>query len=240
MDKPALLWGVLLMSFSLWLDAQTSSKELSLSAELFIDRCSLCHGREGMGDGSLTLLVVKYPHSNLLKRKYGNDLKSTIENIRYGGVFGKMSIYSPPWIDELTSDEIYYLAVFINFLNSNTDSAINLLREVETKKEGRLVDGRQLYISRCSACHGKKGRGDGRLSGTIIKNPKPYDLTQSYKSIDYTKQIIFSGGLKLNRSSAMPPWSEELSMVQIEAIARYLMTIREPLNKSITPIKVGS
>lgn len=95
------------------------------------------------------------------------------------------------------------------------------------QKTYQLQQGKLLYIKRCSACHGITGQGDGRLAGVVIKDPAPFNLTKSIRDLSYLQLIIKQGGAAVNRSNSMPPWADEFSPQQVNAIAHYLLTLRQ-------------
>jgi len=67
-------------------------------------------------------------------------------------------------------------------------------------------EGREIFDTRCSVCHGKEGKGDG--PGASGLNPKPRNLTDSewQKSVDdtYIEKIIQYGGIAVGKSAMMP------------------------------------
>jgi mono/diheme cytochrome c family protein len=67
-------------------------------------------------------------------------------------------------------------------------------------------EGREIFDTRCSVCHGKEGKGDG--PGAAGLNPKPRDLSDSawQKSVDdtYIEKIIQYGGIAVGKSAMMP------------------------------------
>ena len=195
-------------------------------AQLFFERCVLCHGSKGMGDGVLTLLVGNYPSANLMQQRYGTEREAVIDNIRFGGAQGKMSFYSPPWEGELTDKQIHQLADFILYLYAEPEAAAGLLARIDQKTVREVSQGRFLFLSRCAVCHGEEGKGDGKLAGKLIKNPAPFDLTQSVLPAELLQQIISLGGAGVGRSGNMPPWKDEFSRQEIAAVVAFLMTIR--------------
>ncbi|WP_271273949.1 c-type cytochrome [Aliamphritea hakodatensis] len=200
---------------------------LMSGADIFAERCVLCHGNRGMGDGVLTLLMDNYPSANLVNQRYGNRHRDIVENIRFGGMKGKMSLFSPPWENELTPQEISAVALFVGHLYQHPESAAELLDGAAGKSANDIARGRFLFLSRCVVCHGEDGQGDGKLAGKVIKDPLPYDLTQSVRPQQYIEQIIRRGGAAMERSGNMPPWGEEFTGQDITALAAYLMTLRK-------------
>lgn len=65
---------------------------------------------------------------------------------------------------------------------------------------------REIFQSRCSACHGTSGRGDG--PGATALNPKPRNYTdkawQSSVTDEQIKKTILYGGAAVGKSPVMP------------------------------------
>ena len=64
----------------------------------------------------------------------------------------------------------------------------------------------EIYVSRCTVCHGKTGKGDGEGSASL--DPKPRDLTldewQESVTDDHIRKIIGYGGAGVGKSATMP------------------------------------
>lgn len=65
---------------------------------------------------------------------------------------------------------------------------------------------KEIYESRCSACHGVSGKGDG--PGSAALNPKPRNFTDAAwnKAIsdDNLRKVIIYGGAAVGKSPMMP------------------------------------
>ena len=107
-----------------------------------------------------------------------------------------------------------------------------------------VVSGELLYQRYCMPCHGREGRGDGPLTGTL--EPKPTDLTQfrarlggSY-SLDQLAHVIDGRRtLRVHSMSPMPAWGEAfekslgkspyargMTLLQIQDLAAYLDSLQ--------------
>ena len=76
-----------------------------------------------------------------------------------------------------------------------------------------------LYTSRCAACHGKHGKGDGLAAAGL--NPPPRNFTDSSWNARTTSErlhaVIRSGGASAGLSVAMPAHAE-LSDAELDAL----------------------
>lgn len=195
-------------------------------AALFKARCTLCHGQFGMGEGVLALAIEDYPNTNLLKARFGNDGESMRQVVLHGGSRGDMHTYSPPWADELNDAEIDSLVLFLQLLHQDAKAAKTLVGQVASDTQPNFRLGNQIYRTRCVICHGESGKGDGRMA-VIVKDPPPFNLSQSQASDDYLMQIISRGGEAIGRSPRMPPWGDELSLVERQSLILYIKTLRQ-------------
>jgi mono/diheme cytochrome c family protein len=67
-------------------------------------------------------------------------------------------------------------------------------------------EAKTIFSTRCTACHGENGAGDGAASSGL--DPKPRDLTAAewQDSVDdeFIEKIIKYGGAAVGKSAAMP------------------------------------
>jgi len=72
--------------------------------------------------------------------------------------------------------------------------------------EAAMKEAQEIFGTRCSACHGASGKGDG--PGSAALNPKPRNLSDPawQKSVtdDYIEKIVQYGGAAVGRSPMMP------------------------------------
>jgi cytochrome c5 len=68
------------------------------------------------------------------------------------------------------------------------------------------TEAKNVFSTRCAACHGAEGKGDG--AGAAALDPKPRAFTDSawQDSVDdaYLKKVIVEGGSAVQKSIAMP------------------------------------
>lgn len=198
---------------------------IETGARVFLERCTLCHGNQGTGDGLIPLTIKSYPNTNLFDVKHGADEDSVRRAVLYGGTNGKMNDEMPPWSDELTWEEVESVIKFTVYLRSNQEKAIDILSKQSVKKIPSSKLGKVVFNSRCALCHGVTGEGNGKMA-KVIKNPPPYNLTASTVPAEYLKLIITRGGEEIGRSSRMPPWGKELTPHEIDSVIEYILSLR--------------
>lgn len=203
-----------------------TSPNLHTGAQVFVNRCSLCHGRDGMGGGMLATSHKDYPSTNLVKPRHSKSLMEVRAAVIWGGTKGRMDMRSPPWGNELSWNEIESVSQFVIYLRKDTENALNLLNKKAMLVPPSKKNGHRIYRSRCMNCHGTYGEGDGNMA-KIIRNPPPFNLTKSTQTDEYLKKIISEGGEAVSRSPQMPPWGDELNDSEIQSLVMYLKTLRE-------------
>ena len=64
----------------------------------------------------------------------------------------------------------------------------------------------EIYVNRCTVCHGEKGKGDG--AGSAALEPKPRDFTspdwQASVTDEHLRKIIIYGGTGVGKAPTMP------------------------------------
>jgi len=200
---------------------------LDCGVKVYQERCVLCHGRTGLGDGLLALAIKHYPDTNLLKPNlvFTPTKKNINKSILYGGTLSKLSIEMPPWNDELTVLEADSVTELVFKLITDSDKTTSLLRSRVSHIQPSLKLGRIIFSGRCVLCHGKYADGKGKMA-KIIKNPPPFNLLQSTAKDTYLKEIITKGGEAMNRSARMPPWGSDLNQSEVDSLIIYLKSIR--------------
>jgi mono/diheme cytochrome c family protein len=90
------------------------------------------------------------------------------------------------------------------------------------KDAASINNGRTLYKTYCSPCHGDKGKGDGPASASL--NPKPADHTSAMVQAESDGTLFYkiSEG---HEHTAMPPFKAVLSADQRWALVNYIRTL---------------
>lgn len=88
-------------------------------------------------------------------------------------------------------------------------------------------EGKRLYQSYCTGCHGVSGKGDGPAGKTLPV--KPADHTNGKKMSQYSDEhlvtVISKGGASVGKSSQMPAWGAVLKEAQIQEVVGYIRTL---------------
>ena len=88
-------------------------------------------------------------------------------------------------------------------------------------------EGKKLYQTYCTGCHGASGKGDGPAGKTLPV--KPADHTNGKKMSQYSDEhlitVISKGGASVGKSSQMPAWGAVLKEAQIQEVVGYIRTL---------------
>lgn len=83
----------------------------STAAAIFQNRCVLCHGKKGAGDGRMAKIIKDPSPANFQESKMNKAYLSLIIT-KGGGAIGK-SASMPPWGDQLSKEEIKALTDYV-------------------------------------------------------------------------------------------------------------------------------
>lgn len=198
-----------------------------IGARVFYQRCSMCHGTQGMGEGRVALKLKLYPSTNIMLPKKAINDDELFDIIVYGSLLDNVSSYMPPFGNELTWTEVKSVVEFVSGLRKDPEKYLSILEEQERLPSKQVALGKNTYEMRCTLCHGINADGNGRMA-KIIKTPPPYNLLLSRMPAEYLTEIISKGGEPLGRSKQMPPWGEQLSSDEIDAVVSYIIGLRTP------------
>ncbi|HJU61560.1 MAG TPA: c-type cytochrome [Candidatus Binatia bacterium] len=92
------------------------------------------------------------------------------------------------------------------------------------------AEGKKLYLTYCSSCHGDDGKGDGPAARSLPVKPANHtDGTVMNKFSDkFLLEIIAKGGGAVGKSAMMPGWGGQLKANQLRDIVAYVRSIADP------------
>lgn len=104
------------------------------------------------------------------------------------------------------------------------------------------AEGKKLYESYCSTCHGEKGKGNGPAAQSLPAKPADHTngAIMNTLSDQFLVDIISKGGSAVGKSSFMPSWGSALNEKQIKDIVAHLRSIAEPPYKPEANAKSGA
>ncbi len=183
--------------------AATGTTRASPSAQaeegkaIYTQRCEVCHGASGEGNGPAADLMFPRPRDftfgEFKVRNTSSDSPPTdsdLINLIGNGMPGSTM---PAWKGVLSQNEIAavagYIKTFSNAFGDEAPQPITVGRRARADADS-LARGAQVYQEvQCFKCHGDAGRGDG---------PSALTLTDDYDNViypaDLTQAWLFRGG----------------------------------------------
>lgn len=161
-----------------------------LGKRLFMDNCAACHGAAGTGNPQLG--APNLTDSDWL---YGGSAEAITASIRdgRGGVM-------PAW-NSLGKDVVDQLVEYVRFISGQPYEA------------DRIEDGKKVFTSICSACHGPEGKGNQALGAP--------DLTDSIWLYGGDRTTLWQT-IEHGRQGHMPTWTPRLTDREIHVLAGYV------------------
>ncbi len=99
--------------------------------------------------------------------------------------------------------------------------AAAVLLGVSVSACGPQDPGERVWVRKCSACHGREGRGDTRFA-----RGRPYailtdDVWKHGRDLDSIRRLITDG----DPASQMPAYRDRLTPEEIEAVSRHVLKL---------------
>ena len=232
------------------------AQQLEAGQTIYTERCQVCHGVEGDGNGPAAVNMDPRPRD--FRRGWykirttasgqlptDDDLFQVIAN-------GMPGTTMPAWIGVLTAEEIRAVATYIKTFSGRFERETPAMAEagpkIETSPES-ITRGQELFLgveAECVKCHGEMGRGDG---------PSADELTEdAYGDVivpaDLTMPWLFRGGgvvdniymrLKTGLTgSPMPSYADVLSDEDIWHLANYVDSLGPDAPPKLEPAIIAT
>jgi mono/diheme cytochrome c family protein len=92
------------------------------------------------------------------------------------------------------------------------------------------AEGKKIYLTYCSSCHGEQGKGDGMAAASLPAKPSDHTngAIMNRLSDQFLSDIISQGGGAVGKSSFMPSWGAALNEKQLRDVVAYIRTLAVP------------
>jgi mono/diheme cytochrome c family protein len=72
---------------------------------------------------------------------------------------------------------------------------------------GAEQEAANIFATRCTPCHGERGRGDGPASAGLVPKPRDFSDPTWQDSVDdqHIERIVLYGGIAVGKAPTMPP-----------------------------------
>ena len=96
------------------------------------------------------------------------------------------------------------------------------------------AEGRKLYLTYCSSCHGDKGKGDGPAASSLPVKPADHTNGGVMNQLPdkFLIEIISKGGSAVGKSALMPAWGSQIKDKQLRDVVGYIRSIADPPYKA--------
>ena len=175
-------------------------------AETYKALCERCHGEKGDGEGKVSWYLDPSPRdltkAAFMTSKPRERFVSSIQD----GVPGTSM---PTWKNILKPDQVDGVLSYV-LTNLTKEKARELkprslpdTNPVASSPDS-IKHGEQIFLDRCTGCHGRKADGKGPNSLDI--NPKPRNLRNSAFVASVNDRRLFDSILYGVQGTAMPSW----------------------------------
>ena len=92
------------------------------------------------------------------------------------------------------------------------------------------AEGKKIYLTYCSGCHGEGGKGDGPAAKSLPVKPTNHTEGTFMNQLPdkYLFDIISKGGSAVDKAPFMPAWGGQLKEKQIRDILSYIRSLAVP------------
>jgi len=164
------------------------SVDVARGRALYAQKCAVCHGAEGRGDGPAEFVLFPKPRdltSGIFKVRSTSTLPTDDDLMRVIGQ-GLPGTAMPGWAGALTVAERRDLVAFVKTLSpvfrERPPGRPLVVPPAPKPTAALLALGKKFYVeAECFKCHGPGGRGDGESADTLKDDwghpIVPYDFT---------------------------------------------------------------
>jgi sulfur oxidation c-type cytochrome SoxX len=211
-----------------YLASLTTPPPFTTAEEVYRNNCSRCHGEGGNGKGMIALYLDPAPR-DLSKPSFMNSKPQErfFQSIKEGIAGTSM----PAWGRALNDEQIHGLLAYIqqNFVKEPRKQLrwrnVPESNPVATGDQS-VKQGEQIFLQRCTGCHGRKADGKGANSLDIL--PRPRNLRNSDFMNSVSDRRLMESILYGVQGTAMPPWIDYgLTQNDIGNVVNYLRSLNQ-------------
>lgn len=198
---------------------------------IYAETCSVCHGDNGQGavwgKDSLNPPPRDFTTEDAKQELDKQRMLASVTNGRPGTAMSAYGSRLSP--NEVEAVVDYIREMFIQNItekHSDKQPSLTLANEIANNKIPALLappdigNGKRLYLSNCTACHGEAGDGNGPRAYFIF--PKPRNFLLAATRANFDRKALFNAIENGVRGKEMPAWGKVLSPQHISDIAEYV------------------
>ena len=213
---------------SAYLLSRTTPPPTMTPAETFHTLCARCHGEKGDGHGANAIYLDPAPRdltrAEFMVNKPEVRFLASISN----GVPGTSM---PPWGKTLTPAQVQGVLdyVWANFVRQ-PHRQLRVRKVPDTNpvpmSEASAARGREIFLQRCTGCHGRKA--DGKGPNSIDISPRPRNLRNAAFIQNAPDRRLLESILYGVEGTAMPSWMDYgLSQNDVGDIVNYIRSLNK-------------
>ncbi len=197
-------------------------------AETYKALCERCHGEKGDGEGKVAWYLDPSPR-DLTKAAFMNSKprERFVASIQEGVAGTSM----PSWKNALKPEQVNGVLHYV--LTTFTKEPPRELKPHNVPdtnpvatSAASIKHGEDVFLERCTGCHGRKADGKGPNSLDI--NPKPRNLRNSAFVASVNDRRLFDSVLYGVQGTAMPSWIDYgLSKNDVGDIVNFIRSINQ-------------
>jgi sulfur oxidation c-type cytochrome SoxX len=192
----------------------------------FAALCARCHGEKGDGNGKVAWYIDPSPRDFTKAAFMTSKPRARFVNSIQEGVGGTSM---PPWKRILKDEQIsgvldYVMQTFVKEPARELRTR-NLpdKNPVESSPQS-IASGEQVFLLRCSGCHGRKADGKGPNSLDIL--PHPRNLRNQWFVESVTDRRLFESIEYGVQGTAMPSWIDALSQHDVGDVVNFIRSLQ--------------
>ena len=213
---------------SAYLESLKTPPEQAPAAETYKALCERCHGEKGDGNGKVAWYLDPYPRdftkAGFMNSKPRDRFVASIKE----GVAGTSM---PPWGRALKDEQVdgvlaYVLQTFTKEPPRDLKPRQVPDRNPSAMSAASAAHGEQIFLQRCTGCHGRKADGKGPNSLDIL--PRPRNLRNAWFVEKAPDRRLMESILYGVQGTAMPPWIDYgLSQQDVGDIVNFIRNINQ-------------
>jgi len=234
--------------------ARSTESSTEIGRQLYMEKCAICHGETGAGDG-LTKDISSPKPRNFVKGQY------KFRSVKFGKIPTDQDLFDmitqgmkgttmPAW-RHLPETDRWSLVLYLKTLSKKFAKAkkrnkypkvIPVPDPPGDFNTESIASGKELFLQNCSGCHGVKGRSDGVSTFKVVDVASdaiwPRNLSKSWLfRRGTTRKDIFQTLRTGLSTTAMPQFSTRVFKdSQIWDIVNYVQTLSAAKQPAINPL----
>jgi sulfur oxidation c-type cytochrome SoxX len=201
--------------------------------ETYENLCQRCHGEKGDGNGKVAWYLDPYPRDFTKAAFMNSKPRQRFVTSIQEGVQGTSM---PPWGHALKEDQVNGVLTYV--LQTFTREPARDLKPHKVPETNpvasspqSIAHGEQVFLQRCTGCHGRKADGKGPNSLDIL--PRPRNLRNAAFVQKAPDQRLFDSILYGVQGTAMPSWIDYgLSNQDVGDIVNFIRSMNPTINRS--------